>query len=329
MTASLEVSNMRTEFRTKRGVVHAVNDVSFTVDRGEIVGVVGESGSGKSTMARSIIRLVRPPGEVVAGTAMLDGCDLLTMSRSELRQTRGRRIGFVAQNPFGALNPIYRIERQFSNIVQAHRKASRAEVRELGTRLLKATGIGDPERVMRGYAHELSGGMAQRVVIAMALSLDPALLIADEPTTALDLTVQRQLLDALQSLIRADGARSMLLVTHDLSVVASYCDRVLVMYAGKIIEEGPTATVFTQPAHPYTAALLRAVPGTGAKPIALRGTVPDLVDYPRGCPYRTRCARASAQCLDEAPLPRLIAEDRTVGCHYPIEEQADHAVGVG
>jgi oligopeptide/dipeptide ABC transporter ATP-binding protein len=327
VTALLEVERVRTEFRTKRGTVHAINDVSFTVDRGEIVGIVGESGSGKSTAVRSIIRLVRPPGEVVAGRAALDGSDLLAMSRSELRRTRGVRVGFVAQNPFGALNPVYRVERQFANIVRAHRQASRAEIRALATRLLQATGIPDPERVLRGYAHQLSGGMAQRVVIAMALSLDPALLIADEPTTALDLTVQRQLLDTLRSLIRDDD-RSMLLVTHDLSVVATYCDRVLVMYAGKIIEQGPTHTVFARPAHPYTEALLKAIPGSQTKPVALRGMVPDLVDYPRGCPYRARCARATERCLDQVPELRSIDDDRLASCHFPTtEEPVRHAVG--
>jgi oligopeptide/dipeptide ABC transporter ATP-binding protein len=325
MSALLEVEDLHTEFATRSGAVHALNGVSFTVGKGEIVGVVGESGSGKSTAVRSIIRLVQPPGRVTAGSARLDGTDLLALGAEPLRQTRGRDIGFVAQNPFGALNPVYKIEKQFRNVVRAHRKASKQEVRELATELLRATGIPDPERVLAGYAHELSGGMAQRVVIAIALCLNPKLLIADEPTTALDLTVQRQLLDMIRDLVR-EAERSMLLVTHDLSVVGSYCDRVVVMYAGKVVEQGPTEQVFTHPSHPYTAALLAAVPGAGAAPVALRGTVPNLIDYPRGCPYADRCALSSDRCADEAPELRELATGRRVSCHQPIEEEARRAI---
>jgi peptide/nickel transport system ATP-binding protein len=322
MNALLEVRGLTTEFHARRGTVHAVNDVSFAVNPGEIVGIVGESGSGKSTAVRSLIRLVTPPGEVTAGEVFLNGEDIFSMSRNQVRELRGRRVGFVAQNPFGALNPVFRIEKQFRNVVRAHRDASKQEVRELATGLLKATGIPDPARVLQGYAHELSGGMAQRVVISMALSLDPDLLIADEPTTALDLTVQRQILDTMQSLVRGAG-RSMLLVTHDLGVVATYCDRLIVMYAGKVIEQGPTGMVFRNPRHPYTAALIRAVPGSGEKPVALRGSVPDLIDYPVGCPYRARCARAVDRCGSDAPDIAAYGE-RSVACHAPLEEEVPH-----
>jgi oligopeptide/dipeptide ABC transporter ATP-binding protein len=325
MTALLEVEDLRTEFLTRKGVVHALNGVSFSVQKGEIVGIVGESGSGKSTAVRSIIKLVQPPGRVSAGRALLDGTDLLAMSPEELRCARGQQVGFVAQNPFGALNPVIRIEKQFLNVVRAHRKASKAEVRDLATRLLSATGIPDPERVLRGYAHELSGGMAQRVVIAIAICLDPRLVIADEPTTALDLTVQRQLLDMLRDLVR-EAHRSLLLVTHDLSVVGTYCDRVVVMYAGKVVEHGRTDQVFVRPAHPYTAALLAAVPGSGARPMSLRGTVPDLIDYPTGCPYHPRCPRADDRCRSEAPGLVAGPGDSLVSCHHPIEEEAPRAV---
>jgi oligopeptide/dipeptide ABC transporter ATP-binding protein len=325
MSTLLEVEDLHTEFATRSGTVHALNGVSFTVGHGEIVGVVGESGSGKSTAVRSIIRLVQPPGHVTAGSARLDGTDLLALRAEALRRLRGREIGFVAQNPFGALNPVYRVEKQFRNVVRAHRKASKAEVRELATKLLRATGIPDPERVLAGYAHELSGGMAQRVVIAIALCLDPKLLIADEPTTALDLTVQRQLLDMIRDLVR-EAERSMLLVTHDLSVVGSYCDRVVVMYAGKVVEQGPTEQVFTRPSHPYTAALLAAVPGSGTAPVALRGTVPNLIDYPGGCPYADRCARSHDRCATEAPELREVVAGRRVSCHQPIEEEARSAI---
>jgi oligopeptide/dipeptide ABC transporter ATP-binding protein len=325
MTALLEVRDLETEFATRAGTVHALNGVSFSVAQGEIVGLVGESGCGKSTAVRSIIRLVQPPGEVSAGTARLDGVDLLSLPTEQLRQVRGRDIGFVSQNPFGALNPVYRIERQFRNVMRAHRKVSRVEVRETATDLLLATGIPDPERVLRGYAHEISGGMAQRVVIAIALCLNPKLLIADEPTTALDLTVQRQILEMIHKLV-VEASRSMLLVTHDLSVVATYCDRVVVMYAGKVVEEGRTAHVLAHPAHPYTAALMAAVPGSGTKPVALRGTVPDLIDYPAGCPYRDRCPRAVDRCATEAPGLAAGPGETFVSCHKPIKEEARNAV---
>jgi oligopeptide/dipeptide ABC transporter ATP-binding protein len=324
MSSLLEVDGLETEFATRNGVVHALNGVSFSVEKGEIVGIVGESGCGKSTAVRSIIRLVQPPGRVSAGMALLDGVDLLAMSTEQLRRVRGCDIGFVAQNPFGALNPVFRIEKQFLNVVRAHRKASKQEVRELATSLLRSTGIPDPERVLQGYAHELSGGMAQRVVIAIALCLNPKLLIADEPTTALDLTVQRQLLDMIRDLVR-EAHRSMLLVTHDLSVVGSYCDRVVVMYAGKVVEHGSTEQVLTSPSHPYTEALLAAVPGSGTKPVALRGTVPNLIDYPRGCPYHDRCARATERCSTEVPTLREVETTRLVSCHHPVEEEARRA----
>jgi oligopeptide/dipeptide ABC transporter ATP-binding protein len=324
MSSLLEVDGLKTEFVTRNGVVHALNGVSFAVEKGEIVGIVGESGCGKSTAVRSIIRLVQPPGRVSGGRALLDGVDLLALSNEQLRRARGCDIGFVAQNPFGALNPVFRIEKQFLTVVRSHRKASKREVRELATGLLRATGIADPERVLQGYAHELSGGMAQRVVIAIALCMNPRLLIADEPTTALDLTVQRQLLDMIRDLVR-EAERSMLLVTHDLSVVGSYCDRVVVMYAGKVVEHGRTEHVLTRPSHPYTEALLAAVPGSGTKPVALRGSVPNLIDYPLGCPYHDRCSQASERCAGEAPSLREIGATRLVSCHHPVEEEARRA----
>jgi ABC-type dipeptide/oligopeptide/nickel transport system ATPase component len=258
----LEVNHLSAGFNTLRGWVPALDDVSFDVRRNEILGVVGESGSGKSTAARCIIRLLQPPGRIVSGQVVLEGRDITQLGNSELRRIRGEVIGFVPQSPFSALNPVFRIEEQFANVIRAHEHVSRVHMHRRAIDLLTSTGITDPLRVLKGYAHELSGGMAQRVVIALALSLNPKLLIADEPTTALDLTVQRQVLDLVRDLVR-DAGRSMLLVTHDLAVVASYCDRVVVMRGGQIVEEGPVASVFTRPNRPYTRTLLESASYTG------------------------------------------------------------------
>ena len=316
-SALLDVRDLRTQFATADGPVHAVNGVSFRVDHQELVGIVGETGCGKSVTARSIVGLVRPPGEVVGGEARFDGTDLLGLSQRRLRDYRGAQIGFVPQNPWGALNPILRIERQMANVVRAHRKASRDECRALALEGLQKVGIAGPERVLRGYAHELSGGMAQRVVIAMALLLSPALVIADEPTTGLDVTIQRQILDLIGRLLQSER-RAMLLVTHDLGIVAQYCHRVIVMYAGKVVEAGDVREVLRNPAHPYTEALLRAIPRPGKRLVHLKGTLPSLIDYPRGCPFRSRCEHAHDHCLEEEPLLRSLEnEDRGFACHLP------------
>jgi ABC-type dipeptide/oligopeptide/nickel transport system ATPase component len=258
MNKTLQVRELEAEFHTPRGVVRALHGVSFEVQDNEIVGIVGESGSGKSTVVRSITKLLMPPGKVSAGSVDFSGRSLLDLPEREMRRIRGKEIGFIAQNPFSALNPVTRIEKQFAHIAKAHGVKVDASERSRALQLLESTGVRDPERVMRGYAHELSGGMAQRVVIAMALYLNPQLVIADEPTTALDLTVQRQVLDTLRRLTVGSG-RSMLIVTHDLGVVASYCNRVLVMYRGNIVEQGLVDDVFVRPQHPYTISLLNSV----------------------------------------------------------------------
>lgn len=317
----LEVSGLTTRFDTADGPVHAVNGVDFHVDRAEIVGVVGESGCGKSVTIRSILGLVRPPGRVVAGTAHFDGVDLLGLRGAELRRLRGKEIGFIAQNPFSALNPVMRIQRQFGAIMAAHGARSRGDVRDRARAALTDVGIAGPDRVLDGYAHQLSGGMAQRVVIAMAMLLNPAFVIADEPTTGLDLTVQRQILDLIRGLVREHG-RSMLLVTHDLGVVAQYCDRVVVMYAGKVIEHGTVRQVLNTPRHPYSQALIRAVPRPGQPLAHLTGRLPDLIDYPAGCPFRARCPHAFAPCGHTVPDAVTVASGQTYWCHLPEETEA-------
>ena len=320
----LEVRGVTTRFETRGGHVKAVNDVSFDVGDGEIVGIVGESGCGKSATIRSLLKLVQPPGRIVSGQVLLDGKDLLSMPRHHLRQVRGNQIGFVAQNPFGSLNPILKLHKQFHNVISAHRNGvSRAESRKMARAMLAAVGIPGPDRVLDGYSHELSGGMAQRVVIALAIILDPKLVIADEPTTALDVTIQRQILDLMRDVVQREG-RSLLLVTHDLGVVAQYCNRVVVMYAGRVVETGPVRDVFARPGHPYTSALLRAVPRRGQRVHVLQGRVPNLIDYPPGCPYAARCELRFEPCTQVVPdlLPVFAehAHDRFAACHAPEEE---------
>jgi oligopeptide/dipeptide ABC transporter ATP-binding protein len=320
----LDVRGLRTEFGTPLGVAHVVNDVSFSVRRGEILGIVGESGCGKSVTIRSILGLLRPPGRVAAGEAYFDGRDLLTMKPRELRDLRGKDIGFIAQNPFSSLNPVMRISKQLHNVLRSHDKDRAADSYEIGRAALAGVGIAGPERVLDGYAHQLSGGTAQRVIIAMSMLLDPALVIADEPTTGLDMTVQRQILDLVRSLVR-EHERSMMLVTHDLGVVAHYCDRVVVMYAGRIVEQGTVQDVLRTPKHPYTRALLDAIPRPGRPLKHLKGRLPDLVDYPSGCPFAPRCPHAFAPCATSWPDASSSPGGHTSWCHlgHEHEETAD------
>jgi peptide/nickel transport system ATP-binding protein len=315
----LKVDSLSTWYWTRRGPVRAVNQVSFVVKERQTVGIVGETGSGKSTVVRSLTRLIRPPGRIMEGRVELGGVSLLELKERELRKVRGAQVGFVGQSPFGALHPILTVETQFRNVLNAHRRIPKAEAYSIARGLLHDVGIPGPERVLSSYCHELSGGMAQRVVIAIAMVMKPVLLIADEPTTALDLTVQRQILDLLRSLTTR-GDTSVLLVTHDLSVVAQYCDWVVVMYAGKVVEQGPVDRVFVQPMHPYTRALLDAVPQAGRRLVGLMGSPVDLIDYPTGCPYRATCPLAFERCAVEAPAPHLEDGDRQVSCHLSPDQ---------
>jgi oligopeptide/dipeptide ABC transporter ATP-binding protein len=319
----LNVKDLAVEFVGHKSTVHAVNGVNLRVRAGEIVGIVGESGCGKSTAVKGILGLLQAPGRVTGGSAELAGHgDLLAMKQKNLRQVRGAAVGYVAQNPFGSLNPIYSIEQQFRNILRAHGQPSgKKEARERARAMLASVGIAGPERVLDGHAHQLSGGMAQRVVIAMAMLLEPELIIADEPTTGLDVTVQRQILDLIRERV-VDSTRGILLVTHDLGVIAQYCHRVVVMYAGKVVEAGSVDTVFGEPAHPYTSALLGAIPRAGHKLTRLRGSVPDLRTVPLDCSFRQRCSHAFDAC-SVSPDLREIAPDHLVACH--LSERVGHA----
>jgi oligopeptide/dipeptide ABC transporter ATP-binding protein len=316
-SALLDVRDLRTEFATHRGIVHAVNGVSFSINEGELIGLVGETGCGKSVTARSVIGLVQPPGRIVGGSVLLRGKNLVGASQRELRHVRGGQIAFVPQNPWGSLNPVIRIERQYRNAIRAHLgRISNAECKERSLAMLREVGIQGPDRVLRGYAHELSGGMAQRVVIGLSLIANPSLVIADEPTTGLDVTIQRQILDMITALL-AEERRAMLLVTHDLGIVAQYCHRVIVMYAGKVVESGPVSEVLINPAHPYTEALIGAIPTPGRELRRLRGTVPSLIDYPRGCPFRERCDYRHELSAELEPVLRDLSPTRKLACHLP------------
>ncbi len=298
----LEVNNLKTCFHTRHGTVRAVDGVSFSVDRGETLGIAGESGCGKSVSQYSLLGLLpMPPAKIEGGSAMLDGMDLLRCGERTLRQVRGRRISMIFQDPMTALNPYMRIGAQVMEPLLSHGLCGKAEATLRAQRMLEAVGIQDAPRRMRMYPHEFSGGMRQRAMIAMALITEPELLIADEPTTALDVTVQAQILELIRTLQRKMGM-AMILVTHDLGVLSETCQRLAVMYAGRIVETGETRSVLGGPLHPYTRALLDALPGKGASqsPLAvISGTPPDLAALPPGCAFAERCPAARPLCRRE------------------------------
>ncbi|HSH37788.1 MAG TPA: ABC transporter ATP-binding protein, partial [Chthoniobacterales bacterium] len=298
--ALLEVEDLRTYFHTRAGVVRAVDALSFDIRKGETLGIVGESGSGKSVACYSLLRLIpQPPGRFESGRAMFDGTDLLHCSDAALREIRGQRIAMIFQDPMTSLNPYMRVGEQLIEPLLLHSDLGREEAWRLGIAALRDVGIQDPEKRMRSYPHEFSGGMRQRVMIAMALITRPELLIADEPTTALDVTVQAQILELIRKLQRDLGS-AVIFITHDIGIVSSFCDRVLVMYAGRIIETAPTAQLFYEPKHPYNQALQRAIPALNAKGrdlYTIPGAPPDVSKAIRGCPFAPRCDYAQEKCV--------------------------------
>ena len=314
----LVVDRLHTVFETQQGSVRAVRDVSLSVPKGTMVGLVGETGCGKSSVLRSIIGLIRPPGSV-AGRVWFEGIDLLAQSPRTHRSIRGKSIGFVPQDAKVSLNPILRVERQFKNVIGAHRRGSRQEYMRLMTDALESVELADIERVRRAYPHELSGGMAQRVGIALALVLHPRLVLADEPTAGVDATVRREILDLLVRTVREERSRSMLLVTHDLGIVEEFCDRVIVMYGGTVVEEGDAKQVFKAPTHPYTRDLVAAIPRKGRALRGISGAVPSALEEPLGCLYAPRCSLAHARCETESPLIRMREDGRRVSCHLDLE----------
>jgi peptide/nickel transport system ATP-binding protein len=317
---TLEVRNLRTHFTTRAGVVKAVDDVSFTVSRGEVLGLVGESGSGKSVTGFSIIGLVDPPGRIVDGAILYQGRDLSTLPDREMRSLRGNRIAMIFQDPMMTLNPVLRIDTQMIEAVRAHTNASHAEARAQSRDALGMVGIPSPEERLSAYPHQFSGGMRQRVAIAIALLHKPDLIIADEPTTALDVTIQAQILSEVQRLA-AEYGTALIWITHDLSVIAGLADRIAVMYAGRIVETGDAATVLDHPLHPYTAGLIGSVPSRNRRGEPLRqipGMTPSLLSLPPGCAFRTRCARSDAACEQE---PAESEGDHRARCFHPLREQ--------
>ena len=305
MAPLLEVRDLHTEFRTGAGLVRAVDGVSYTVESGETVAIVGESGSGKSVGAMSILRLIpNPPGRITQGEILFAGRDLMKISDEEMRQVRGRDIGMVFQEPMTSLNPVLTIGRQITEALEQHEGMSRAAADKRALELLNLVGIAEPARRLRQYPHQLSGGMRQRVMIAIALACDPKLIIADEPTTALDVTIQAQILELMKALTRRLGV-ALILITHNLGVVARYANRVNVMYAGRIVESGSADAIYHRPRHPYTVALLRSVPRLDrprqARLDPVEGQPPDLTRLDQGCAFRPRCRFAIAACAHARP----------------------------
>ncbi len=335
MLKLLEVKNLITEFHLPGGILRAVDDVSFSIHRGQVLGIVGESGSGKSMMALSILKLVDRPGRIVSGeilyypqidpsqfrrdepTTLLPPIDLLKLSSEDLRKVRGNRIAMIFQEPMTSLNPVFTVGDQIQEGIILHQNLPQKPAREKTLELLNAVGIPDAKKRLHDYPHQLSGGMRQRVMIAMALACDPDLIIADEPTTALDVTIQAQILDLLRRRIEEEN-RAMILITHDLGVVAETCDRALVMYAGKILEEAPVRLLFGRTKHPYTLGLIASspplIPSLDRELKTIEGSVPDLLRLPEGCRFQERCSRRARACGLRVPRMKYVGETQSVRC---------------
>jgi oligopeptide/dipeptide ABC transporter ATP-binding protein len=323
-TPLLALENLHTYFYTDTGVARSVDGVSLQVGAGETVGVVGESGCGKSVTALSILRLVRPPGRIEPGSSIrFEGRELLTLGEREMQQMRGNRIAMVFQEPMTALNPVFTVGDQIAEVARIHAGMSKKDAWQKAIEMLRLVGIPAPEQRASEYPHQLSGGMRQRVVIAMALVMNPALIIADEPTTALDVTIQAQILELMAELTKRLGT-SILLITHDLGVVAENCARVIVMYAGEVVEEAPTAELFAHAHHPYTEGLLGAMPRVGGESERLAtipGTVPPPTAWPSGCRFRDRCPYSWDRCEQEHPPLYQINATHTSRCHLAVEPE--------
>lgn len=316
----LEVRNLRTVFHTDEGDVPAVDGISFHIQEGELLGVVGESGCGKSVTSLSLLRLISPPGEIAGGEILFEGHDILKKSEKEMQSIRGNKISMIFQEPMTSLNPVMKVGDQVAETLVLHKGLTKRAARERAVELLRAVRIADAEMRVQDYPHQLSGGLRQRVMIAMAIACRPRLLIADEPTTALDVTIQAQILDLLNSL-RSEYGLSILLITHALGVVAEVADRVMVMYAGKIVEEAPVGELFANPKHPYTVGLLDSIPriNTGDQKAArlktIEGTVPDLLHLPPGCSFYDRCRLRSQICTTRFPETAAIGPQHTAACY--------------
>ncbi|HEX6490052.1 MAG TPA: ABC transporter ATP-binding protein [Gaiellaceae bacterium] len=321
----LEVEDLKVSFRTEDGIVHAVDGVSFTVAEGEVVGIVGESGSGKSVTMLSVMRLITDPNVSYEGEIRYKGRSLMALSREAMREVRGEEIAMIFQDPMTSLNPVYKIGWQIEEQLREHTKVSKGEARRRSVELLRQVGIPNAAERIDDYPHQFSGGMRQRVMIALALSCNPDLLIADEPTTALDVTIQAQILELIKNL-KTEFRSAVVLITHDLGVVADIADRILVMYAGRIVEEGDKEQIFYDPQHPYTWGLLGSIARLDRpKPrrlTAIAGQPPSLINRPRGCNFRPRCPQAFERCRREEPqLTQKVGDGHLDACHLPVEDK--------
>ncbi len=312
----LHITNLRTFFFTEAGVVKALDGMSLEVNKGQSVGLVGESGSGKSVTAQSVLRIVPRPGRIVDGSIMFDGEELLTKSEEQMRKLRGPKMAIVFQDPTTSLNPLYTVQKQLTDILMLHRDLSKEDASKQALHLLERVGIQDPERRLKAYPHELSGGMKQRIAIARALSCEPTLLFADEPTTNLDVTIQAQVLELLKQL-QKELRMTMVMITHDMGIIADMTERVTVLYAGKVMEVADTPTLFRSPKHPYTEALLKAVPSVRQTRTleVIPGNIPNLIEPPSGCVFHPRCKYAKDICTKTEPPLEKIDEGHYVACH--------------
>lgn len=314
--ALLDIQELKTYFYTENGVVPSVDGVTFQIKKGETIGIVGESGSGKSVTSLSIMGLVGAPGKIAGGKILFEGNDLVKASKKEMRRIRGNEIAMIFQEPLTSLNPVFTVGFQVAEAIRLHQQVSKEEAKQKGIELLKKVGIPRPDKVYSSYPHSLSGGMRQRVMIAMALSCNPKLLIADEPTTALDVTIQAQILHLMRELIKENGT-SIILITHDLGVVAEMVDRVIVMYAGQVVEQTDVFTLFKKPRHPYTLGLLKSTPKIHElkdELESIEGTVPNPSNMPKGCRFHPRCPYAMDKCVTDAPELELINDGHQVRC---------------
>lgn len=324
MAELLQVKNLRVSFFTPEGEVRAIDGVDFEIDQGKTLGLVGESGCGKSVTSLSIMRLIQsPPGKIVGGEILYKGRDLLKLNNEEMRKIRGNEISMIFQEPMTSLNPVFTVGNQIGEAIKLHQGLGKAETRAKTIEMLRLVKIADPESRVDAYPHQLSGGMRQRIMIAMALSCNPSLLIADEPTTALDVTIQAQILELMKELQQKIGM-ALLLITHDLGVVAEQADDVAIMYAGKIVERSNTRAIFTKPFHPYTVGLLNSLPQTGGakkkRLDAIPGVVPSPLRLPSGCRFRDRCPKVQDVCAQSEPLLVEKEAEHTVACHFPHSE---------
>lgn len=312
----LEISDLRTYFFTEAGVVKALDGMSLEVNKGQTVGLVGESGSGKSVTAQSVLRIVPRPGRIVDGSVKFEGEELLSKTENEMRKLRGPKMAIVFQDPTTSLNPIYTVEKQLTDILTLHRDLGKSEASERALYLLELVGIQEPEKRLRTYPHELSGGMKQRVAIARALSCEPTLLFADEPTTNLDVTVQAQVLELLKKL-QKELRMTMVMITHDMGIIADMAEHVTVLYAGKVLEVADTVTLFKSPKHPYTEALLKAVPSVKQTRTleVIPGNIPNLIELPTGCVFHPRCKYAKDVCVKEEPSLEKAEDGHYAACH--------------